>query len=78
MAVASRVNNQKLLQGVQGDGFLEKSPPGKELPDVRNEPISNFLAIFFAAWEFRAQGLFFNKDTYNQEDCQYPGRDKGI
>jgi hypothetical protein len=22
-------NNQKLLQGVQGDGFLEKSPPGR-------------------------------------------------
>jgi hypothetical protein len=21
--------NQKLLQGVQGDGFLEKSPPGR-------------------------------------------------
>ena len=23
------VNNKKLLQGVQGDGFLEKSPPGR-------------------------------------------------
>jgi hypothetical protein len=23
------VNNQKLLQGVQGGGFLEKSPPGR-------------------------------------------------
>jgi len=24
-------NNQKLLQGVQGDGFLEKSPPGRPI-----------------------------------------------
>jgi len=27
-------NNQKLLQGVQGDGFLEKSPPGRRRQEV--------------------------------------------
>jgi heterodisulfide reductase subunit A-like polyferredoxin len=27
-------NNEKLLQGVQGDGFLEKSPPGRRRQEV--------------------------------------------
>jgi AraC-like DNA-binding protein len=37
-------NNQKLLQGVQGDGFLEKSPPGRRrqknliFTHYKNEP----------------------------------------
>jgi excinuclease ABC subunit A len=29
------VNNQKLLRGVQGGGFLEKSPPGRSLDTIR-------------------------------------------
>jgi hypothetical protein len=28
--MAETTFNQKLLQGVQGDGFLEKSPPGQK------------------------------------------------
>jgi ubiquinone/menaquinone biosynthesis C-methylase UbiE len=52
-------NNQKLLQGVQGDGFLEKSPPGRRRQSVfiaglgENLPFKNNYAdiiIFFASF----------------------------
>ena len=44
-------NNEKLLQGVQGDGFLEKSPPGlsieidDHLPALNLDPQSIKLII---------------------------------
>jgi SAM-dependent methyltransferase len=52
-------DNQKLLQGVQGDGFLEKSPPGRRRQTIfivglgENLPFkSNFadIIIFFASF----------------------------
>jgi SAM-dependent methyltransferase len=52
-------NNQKLLQGVQGDGFLEKSPPGRRRQGFfiaglgENLPFKNNYAdiiIFFASF----------------------------
>jgi len=52
-------NNQKLLQGVQGGGFLEKSPPGRRRQGLftaglgENLPFKNNYAdiiIFFASF----------------------------
>jgi SAM-dependent methyltransferase len=49
-------NNQKLLQGVQGDGFLEKSPPGRRRQAIftaglgENLPFNADIIIFFASF----------------------------
>jgi hypothetical protein len=34
--------NKKLLQGVQGDGFLEKSPPGRRRQNQKEEETCHF------------------------------------
>jgi hypothetical protein len=45
--------NKKLLQGVQGDGFLEKSPPGR-----RRLFLSEFFSDRNQAEEFGAVTVF--------------------
>jgi hypothetical protein len=39
--------NKKLLQGVQGDGILEKSPPGRRRQSVHNLFFTNFITYFY-------------------------------
>jgi hypothetical protein len=43
--------NQKLLQGVQGDGFLEKSPPGR-----RRQKEGGIDVIGFTGWYYIRTG----------------------
>jgi hypothetical protein len=45
--------NQKLLRGVQGGGFLEKSPPGR-----RRLFLSEFFGDRYQAKEFGAVAVF--------------------
>jgi CHAT domain-containing protein len=62
--------NKKLLQGVQGDGFLEKSPPGRrrqsdflfsEIPSSQKE-LSNIPLIFG-----KQKSRIFLKENFNRE-----------
>jgi hypothetical protein len=62
-------NNQKLLQGVQGDGFLEKSPPGRRRHEAftvktggRLEPAQGFSDKYEPQWEVEeAREIFTQK-----------------
>jgi len=42
-------NNQKLLLGVQGDGFLEKSPPGRRRQSIYG-PFTGFFLVLTFNW----------------------------
>jgi len=58
-------SNQKLLQGVQGDGFLEKSPPGRRRQvktGGRLEPAEGFSDKYEPQWEVEeAREIFTQK-----------------
>jgi hypothetical protein len=53
--------NQKLLQGVQGGGFLEKSPPGEVISSLRKGNFFNVIEGIASANGFEA--FFIEKDS---------------